>query len=68
MIKTVQELIDELQKIKDKNAPIEIAIRQYNKRHPVAYTGIFESIGSNGNRYRLYTSLPWGAYTVGIKN
>lgn len=67
MIKTVQELIDELQKIEDKTAPIEIAIRQYNKAYPVTYTEIFKSINYNGNKYRLYTSLPWGAYTVGIK-
>lgn len=67
MIKTVRELIAELEKIEDKDKPIEVAIRQYNKAYPVAYTPIFSSLNFNGDTYRIYTSLPDRVYTAGGK-
>ena len=62
---TVQEMIDGLSKM-DPNAPIEIAIRQYNKAHPIAYQRIekptsefFPAIQTTHNgSVRINVSLP----------
>lgn len=35
---TVQQLIDLLNKVEDKNKTVEIAVHQFNKAYPVAYT------------------------------
>lgn len=57
---TVAQLIEKLQKIEDKTQPVEIAIRQYNKAYPVAYTEPHNDthLTQVHNCVRIYTSLP----------
>ena len=68
MIKTVRELIAELEQIENKDSPIEVAIRQYNKAYPVAYTPILNHVNFNGSTYWIVTTLPNKVHTVGIKD
>jgi hypothetical protein len=57
---TVERLIEMLQKVEDKTQPMEIAIRQYNKSHPVAYTKIHNDnwLQQVHGKVRLTTNLP----------
>lgn len=62
---TVKQLIESLRKY-DENAPIQIAITQYNKTYPVAYLtpdesamvdGLYATM-KNGECVRITVSLP----------
>lgn len=59
---TVEKLIEMLQKIEDKQAHVEVAISQYNKRYPVAYCDIhnptYNRLQNNGKSHRIEISLP----------
>lgn len=55
---TVQKLIDKLQKIEDKNAKIEVAVRTSNKAHPVAYCEVHENDYENLSYGRIEIYLP----------
>jgi hypothetical protein len=63
---TVQELIDLLQTVKDKNNEVVIEIGVYTRAYPAAYTPVrkaFFQLEDTGT-YRLYTCLPNNMYTV----
>lgn len=63
---TVQELIDLLNKIEDKNKTVLISIHTQTQRYPVAYTDIQKTnyLQQAGNEVRLYTCLPDNMHTV----
>ena len=60
---TVQELINKLETVEDKNQIVEVAIGQYNKRYPVAYAQIQENgyqyLQSDGYCHRIEVNLPF---------
>ncbi len=60
---TVQELIIKLEGIKDKDAPVEVSIKQYNQVGPIAYCQIYDNgynhLQSNGLSHRIEVTLPY---------
>lgn len=40
---TVQRLINKLQNVEDKSKNVEVAVRTYTQRYPVAYCEIYEN-------------------------
>jgi hypothetical protein len=65
-IMTVKELIEKLQQM-DQDAPVEIAIHQYNKIYPVAYMKPTEVNSRNGVDVRVHASLPDNMRTSTLK-
>lgn len=64
---TVQELIDQLQKIEDKSKHVEVAVHTNTQRYPVAYVNINPMSGyfqQTDRDVRLYVWLPNGMNTV----
>lgn len=64
---TVNQLIEALSALddSDKACEVYIAIRQYNKRYPVAYTPIISAGGGSVHgQIRLVTTLPDKVYTA----
>lgn len=57
---TVQELINKLQAVEDKEMQITIAVHQYNKIYPVAYIAPFEALSVRVSDFgvRINASLP----------
>lgn len=56
---TVNELIEHLKRFEDKNAQVQVAIRQYNQDYPVAYCGLTKnSISMINQSVRLTIHLP----------
>lgn len=54
---TVGELIDALSKF-DRDAPIEIPVKQYNKYYPIGYLGLESVYPDPFNGVRIDVSLP----------
>lgn len=64
---TVQELIDQLNKIGDKSKTVLISVHTSTQRYPVAYTNINPMSGffqQTDREVRLFTWLPQNMYTV----
>jgi hypothetical protein len=63
---TVQELIDLLQKVENKNVPVIVSNYTENKVYPVAYTEAVPAFfqDSSDKTFRIETHLPEGMYTV----
>lgn len=57
---TVNELIAALQQIENKEQPVKIALRQYNKVSPVAYLNIKEGFSQVWDTVRMTAWLPEG--------
>ncbi len=64
MAKTLKDLREFIKDLLD-DAEIEIAIKQYNKCYPIAYSKVWQITESPTNMViRLYASLPDNIYTV----
>lgn len=64
---TVQELIDQLNKIEDKSKTVFISIHTNTQHYPVAYTTINPMSGffqQTDREVRLFTWLPKNMHTV----
>lgn len=64
---TVQELIDQLSKIENKDKQVVISVHTSTQRYPVAYTSINPMDGffqQTDHEVRLYTWLPDNMYAV----
>ena len=59
----VKEVVEILSRL-NQDADVFAAIRQYNKRYPIAYEEIFNVQQFGDHAVRLYVSLPDNMYTV----
>lgn len=66
----VRELLERLKNLpeSDLDLDVTVAIRQYNKRYPVAYEPVQELIVGVHGQFRLVTSLPDGVFTASKTN
>lgn len=55
---TVNELIAALQEIENKDQPVQIQVRQYNKASPVAYLDLKQGLGQVWGNVRITAWLP----------